>query len=132
MRASCKKIKSSNDRHSIKTEESKKKRQMPLQHVLLRTVNKTKITAKVVNSPLKTTVTKNSPHRSVAFHVGDGIVSGVRASLNCQKRRRIGTVSTVCSLDRCLAVNYAVTVLNCLTSSFHSPVSLLKSSCYCK
>ena len=82
---------------------------MPLQHVLLRTLNKTTITAKVVNSPLKTSVTKNSPHGSVAVCVGDGIISGVGASLNCQKRRRIGTVSTVCSMDQCLAVNYAVT-----------------------
>ena len=85
-----------------------KKHKMPLQHVLLRIVNKTTITAKVVNSPLKTTVTKNSPHGSVAVRVGDGIFSGLGASLNCQKRRRIGTVSTVCSLDQCLAVNYAV------------------------
>ena len=80
-----------------------------MQQGLLRTVNKTTITAKVVNSPLKTTVTKNCPHGSVAVRVGDGIISGVWASLNCQKRRKIGTVSTVCSLDQCLAVNYAVT-----------------------
>ena len=82
---------------------------MPLQHVLLQTVNKTTITAKVVNSLLKTTVTKNIPHGLVALRFGDGIISGVGASLNCQKRRRIGTVSTACSIDQCLAVKYGVT-----------------------